>query len=501
MKTIVQIFKINILLTALLAGFIAKSQNTKQSGDWQIIQTWEGNLNVPIIIRNNYGFNKISVANATHNVSIGTVGVKKDLNIDKSGFILEVKGTLTIYGSLLADNNLIINVLPMGKLIIKQNLDVENNLTINVSEGGQLIVDKNILIKNNAGIVVNGDLSADRIEGKNSNEISGTGNIYVNSITGVRITNFKGKIVGGTTNLFFASPNNLSAEVDGELRVKLKWSFMNSLTDESGFTFMGFQVFRNFGGPMHYDEIIFGNLINGNYPQNDKNTVFMDPFKYMPGATPRYYVRAVYKQNVKSDIYYYSALSNNVDFSNSPLPIEFIYFNAKAINNSVQLEWATATEVNNDFFTIERSMDGKWWDVVTHINGAGNTNHLTRYDFIDNNPYSGISYYRLKQTDYDGKYEYFAPVAVNNSNIKKGTEIVNVAFSAQKMEIWVKNEVPGTRLIVADLQGRIIGQFNLFTEDYVQNITVNFARSYQGEVVIVRLISNNISDERKYVIR
>lgn len=90
------------------------------------------------------------------------------------------------------------------------------------------------------------------------------------------------------------------------------------------------------------------------------------------------------------------------------LPIELIFFSAELNNNrTVRLEWETATEKNNDYFTIERSRDGVEWTVLSTVDGAGNSSIPMEYYAVDSSPFSGTSYYRLKQTDYDGNFEYF----------------------------------------------------------------------------------------------
>lgn len=88
------------------------------------------------------------------------------------------------------------------------------------------------------------------------------------------------------------------------------------------------------------------------------------------------------------------------------LPIKLISFDASLKNNAVDLEWATAVEINNNFFTIERSSDGEHFETVFTKSGAGNstTNHY--YEGTDYHPLTGYSYYRLKQTDFDGHYTY-----------------------------------------------------------------------------------------------
>jgi len=87
---------------------------------------------------------------------------------------------------------------------------------------------------------------------------------------------------------------------------------------------------------------------------------------------------------------------------NNPLPVELVYF--KAINNcpDVSLDWEVASEINNDYFEIQKSYDLKNIEVVGIVKGAGNSNTITEYSYIDKNPKQGIIYYRLKQVDYDG---------------------------------------------------------------------------------------------------
>lgn len=104
-----------------------------------------------------------------------------------------------------------------------------------------------------------------------------------------------------------------------------------------------------------------------------------------------------------------------------PLPIELITFDAIALGNLVRLDWTTATETNNDFFTIERSATGESWKSIATVNGKGNSNQVNSYSFIDHNPIDGTSYYRLKQTDYDGIYSHSDIRIVNMSSTLDAT--------------------------------------------------------------------------------
>jgi hypothetical protein len=86
------------------------------------------------------------------------------------------------------------------------------------------------------------------------------------------------------------------------------------------------------------------------------------------------------------------------------LPIELLSFSASGVGEDVQLNWATAGETNNNYFTVEHSKDGIYFEKVLQVKGAKNSNTILYYSAIDDKPYTGISYYRLKQTDMNGKF-------------------------------------------------------------------------------------------------
>jgi hypothetical protein len=89
------------------------------------------------------------------------------------------------------------------------------------------------------------------------------------------------------------------------------------------------------------------------------------------------------------------------------LPIEWLNFDATLQETQkVKLAWRTATETNNDHFVIERSNDGLDWQAIEHIGGAGNTDRESSYQSLDPDPPRGMSYYRIKQVDFDGRFSY-----------------------------------------------------------------------------------------------
>lgn len=135
-----------------------------------------------------------------------------------------------------------------------------------------------------------------------------------------------------------------------------------------------------------------------------------------------------------------------VDESN-PLPIELLRFAASCSNSEVTVTWTTASETNNDFFTVQRSADGTNFEDVTIVDGAGNSNSIINYSAKDYNPYGGTSYYRLKQTDFDGSSKYSEVVAVSCADAVTDFTLVNaydqgngnmaVVFNAGNNELYV----------------------------------------------------------------
>lgn len=137
--------------------------------------------------------------------------------------------------------------------------------------------------------------------------------------------------------------------------------------------------------------------------------------------------------------------SEEVDMS-QPLPITLISFHVTHQDGLVVIEWSTSSETNNNYFSIERSADGDHWKVIGRLAGAGNSNSQLSYTYIDQNPQKGESYYRLKQTDFDGQFEYFDPLKVHTGSSPE------VTFVNSSIQITGQ---PGTSWQLFDLRGNL----------------------------------------------
>jgi hypothetical protein len=168
------------------------------------------------------------------------------------------------------------------------------------------------------------------------------------------------------------------------------------------------------------------------------------------------------------DDYYGTTRSGSNDIgavvSGGVLPVELISFNASKENKSkVRLDWVTASETNNDYFTIERSADGLTFETLGKIDGAGSSNSKKSYNSFDYNPLSGINYYRLKQTDFDGKYSYSQIESLDFSSEELSVNIYPNPFN-NYLNIDIQGETDDSTILgVYDMTGKTI------IEKYIDN--------------------------------
>jgi hypothetical protein len=137
----------------------------------------------------------------------------------------------------------------------------------------------------------------------------------------------------------------------------------------------------------------------------------------------------------------------------SLLPIELLFFTAEEQNGTqVECTWATASERNNAYFEIEKSLDGFNWELVGEVAGANDSNVEINYSFIDDSPNYGISYYRLKQIDFDGEFEYTKAVSVVFSGIHQGEILAYPNPTNQNLNIRGVNSISDIQIF--DMTGR-----------------------------------------------
>lgn len=137
----------------------------------------------------------------------------------------------------------------------------------------------------------------------------------------------------------------------------------------------------------------------------------------------------------------------------SVLPIKLLSFKAKAVTDKVLLNWSTASESNNKLFTIERSTDGTNFQEIAKVNGAGNSNAALNYSLTDYAPLLGISYYRLRQTDFDGKTTISG---VQSVNVLAGLETFTISPNPvdDEVRLGLNVETASLRFILESMDGK-----------------------------------------------
>ena len=139
----------------------------------------------------------------------------------------------------------------------------------------------------------------------------------------------------------------------------------------------------------------------------------------------------------------------------TPLPIELLSFTARLTDSHVELNWITASELNNDFFTIERASDIENFEEVAIVKGQGTIHTKSNYFQADESPLPGISYYRLKQTDFDGVFTYSQVRKVENSDTKVNFRVYPNPIVDNKFNFTLTGIDPGMEvpLRIVNLQG------------------------------------------------
>lgn len=142
----------------------------------------------------------------------------------------------------------------------------------------------------------------------------------------------------------------------------------------------------------------------------------------------------------------------------SPLPIKLLSFDAIKKDKVAVLDWATAQEQNSNCFEIERSRDAKGFIPILKTNAAGYSNGILNYQLIDERPLKGNNYYRLKETDFDGKFEYSEVRKLNFEETSKGLELYQ---SGTNLIIKLEKSTEVEEISLFDVSGRLVESYPL----------------------------------------
>ena len=171
-----------------------------------------------------------------------------------------------------------------------------------------------------------------------------------------------------------------------------------------------------------------------------------------------------------------------------PLPVELLYFSAKNVQTGkVALDWATSSEIDNDYFDVEHSTNGIDFNFIGRVEGNGNSQQMETYSLLHHHPKSGVNYYRLKQVDFNGEFEYSEISAVT---IESQEMLIypNPVKNILRVQVKSQNDHDEVTYEVIDQMGKTIkaGQINLNGHVNVGGLrqATYILKLYQGDTLL-----------------
>jgi len=182
------------------------------------------------------------------------------------------------------------------------------------------------------------------------------------------------------------------------------------------------------------------------------------------------------------------------------LPVEMLEQKIKCTSTGAIITWATASETNNDYFQIEKTADFKEWKFVNVVKGSGNSSIINKYEFQDNELGEKQTYYRIKQVDYNGGFEYFDVLSILCKLGNGALEIIGVNASETHLNVFIKTDgLKPVKTFLYDMNGKLLSvseiQEPITGANFVQ-LSANMAHG----VYIVAIEQNNTKVSKKIVI-
>ncbi|MFY0598591.1 MAG: T9SS type A sorting domain-containing protein [Cyclobacteriaceae bacterium] len=404
----ISIKTIALLLISTVWSHLAASQSTSNSdGVWtdgsaniwnQAVSTNWTTVNVGHVITRASGWD----VKGTFNVnSGGDLTINGDMTVT-GGSTLTISGTLRITGTVTLNSNLIIN--PGGQLIIDTDINVVNSNYLNVGTG--------VASPPHADMIVKGDL----------NSVS-SGDIIVNQ--------------------------NGRLAVYGDVTSSTSGGSFISLNDGGQMYIGGDLIFP--GG----SDAVVNNNTGGGIGLYIDGTVSVSGDGSSIGGSEAIggYASSSYLLSTEGggDEDFYDFLETSED---SPLPVELLSFNVAKSGKDVLITWVTGSEIDNEFFTVEKSINGKDFSAIAHIDGHGTTSDINSYSLVDINKNGELTYYRLSQTDYDKKTEILGLKVLSHAGLKK--EVSFYPNPVPYLKVITFDEVVPERVTVFNQTGQLV---------------------------------------------
>ncbi len=171
----------------------------------------------------------------------------------------------------------------------------------------------------------------------------------------------------------------------------------------------------------------------------------------------------------------FSSGTGGVEDGGSLLPVELLHFDVELVDKEAVVSWSTASELNNDHFEIEVSLNGEQYSSIASIQGQGNSSEVVEYSYRHRRPAPGVSYYRLKQVDFDGTVDYSEVVALDNFNPlnnQLGVFVYPNPTTPDNINLRIEsNGEEGLDVRLVNLTGQLFFQTSISEEYFDEKIT------------------------------
>jgi hypothetical protein len=182
----------------------------------------------------------------------------------------------------------------------------------------------------------------------------------------------------------------------------------------------------------------------------------------------------------------------------APLPVEFVSVNANCDNQLMHVTWITASEQNNDFFTVERSDNGYQFYPIGNADGAGTSSQMHYYEFIDPSPVNGTVYYRIRQTDFNGQSDCSSVVA---GAACSGTTFIDAFATGSDINLLMNvSDASDYHVTVYDARSRLVAEQELTASTGSNRFVLNSVVTSSGiYLVVATSATGEMFTKRMYV--
>ncbi|MBJ6119839.1 T9SS type A sorting domain-containing protein [Pontibacter sp. BT310] len=182
----------------------------------------------------------------------------------------------------------------------------------------------------------------------------------------------------------------------------------------------------------------------------------------------------------------------------TPLPVELTSFKGKVTESGINLEWETASEINNSHFDVERSRNGKTYETIAIVKGRGTTSVASNYSFTDKLPQKGLNYYRLKQVDFDNTTSYSNTIAVTWD----ASETIEIALVPNPClngdcNIAISNAANLETLVqLKDMTGRVVYSKTVKSDRHLLELPMADLKQYKGLFFLTAATGKQVVHQR-----